>query len=196
MKIKLPHYLHAFYPAVGASLYVILTIAHTALVANGKMQLAVLTILAGVAYFVASLFAARQTVTNALEEHVAGTSLRGVFARTLYGTKAGRTDEEVDIIVDSTWQAAVTHFIPARAKDYIIWRGVQFLAFMVAIFVCTGITMTHPEASMQSLALMSAALGNIGLPCELLMMTRLWRPYQSDVTSWVAAHLGLTSLHL
>lgn len=190
MKLKLPHYLHAFYPAVGASLYLMLTIAHTALVANGKLHIAILVVLAGLAYFVASLFAARKTVTLALEEHVAATTLRGVFARTLYGN-LGRTNEEVDIQIDSTFQAAVTHFIPVRAKHYIAWRGAQFLAFMIAVFVCTGVTLSRPEASTQDLALLAAAMGNLGLPCELMAMTRLWRPYQSDVTHWVAEQLGL-----
>lgn len=190
MKIKFPHYLHAFYPAIGASLYVILTIAHTALIANGKIHFAILVVLAGLAYFVASLFASRKTVTLALEEYVAGTSLRGVFARTLYGNSA-RTNEEVDIQIESTFQAAVTHFIPVRAKHYILWRGVQFLAFMAAIFICTGVALSRPDASTQDLALLAAATGNLGLPCELLVMTNLWRPYQRDITHWVAAHLGL-----
>jgi hypothetical protein len=191
MKTKYPLYLYAFYPAMGASLYVALTIAHTALAANDKLHLAFITILIGTAYFVASLFAARKTVGIALEENVAETSLRGVFARTLYGNCHGRSDMEVDMLIDSTYQAAVTHFIPIRAKQYIVWRGVQFLLFMVAVFACTGVVVARPEASTQNLALLAAALGNLGLPCELWTMTRMWRPYQSDVTHWVAQHLGL-----
>lgn len=191
MKTKYPIYLYAFYPAFGASLYVILTVVHTAFAAKGMLDFALMTLLAGTAYFVASLFAARKTVAIALDEHVAHTTLRGVFARTLYGNSTGRSDVEVDILVDSTLQAAVTHFIPKRAKHYIIWRGVQFLMFVVAVFACAGVALTRPDATTQNLALLSAALGNLTLPCELLMMTPLWRPYQSDVTHWVAEHLGL-----
>lgn len=191
MKTKRPLYLYAFYPAMGASLYATAVITYAGLTANEMFHLTFLAMTAGTFYFIASLFAARQTVTDALEEYVKATTLRGVFARTLYGAHAGRTDKEVDILVDSTLQAAVTHFIPQRAEGYIILRCVQFVLFIAAIFICVAVIAARPDIDTINLAIFSAAMGLLGLPCELLMMTRLWRPYHSDVTHWVAEHLGL-----
>lgn len=190
MKTKYPLYLYAFYPMCGAIVYGAMTILYGALTVSGALHLTFLPMLAGTLYFIASLFTSRNIAALALEEYVAHTTLRGVFARTLYGNSTGRSDAEVDILIDSTLQAAVPHFIPKRAKHYIIWRVVQFMLFIVAIFGSVFVIATRPDAASDH-ALVSAMLGCLGFPCELLMMTPLWRPYQSDVTHWVAEHLGL-----
>lgn len=188
MKTK---YLYAFYPICGAIVYAAMTIAYGALTLSGMLHLTFIPMGVGLWYFIGALFSARKTVEDALSTYVEATALRGVFARTLYGTRLGVSNEDVDIQIDSTFQAAVTHFIPERKKHYVIWRSIQFLLFIFALFVSVFVIASRPDAAPSDLVAVSALLGCLSFPWELVMVTRMWRPYQSDVTHWVAEHLGL-----